>query len=75
MKNELLTFRKDQNRIQNTKIHASNDGNMVVEIGGYNVTDSTNTKQQRSFMSLLKEGQQVHLHQRYGTSNTPLATD
>jgi hypothetical protein len=59
---ELLTFRKDQNRIRN--IHVSNDGNMVVEGQRYRLhKHKTNSGH---FMSLFKKGRQVHLHQRYG---------
>jgi hypothetical protein len=33
-------------------IHASNDGNMVVEIGGYQVKDSTDTKPTAAILSV-----------------------
>jgi hypothetical protein len=54
MKNELLTFRKDQNRIQTQEIHASNDGNMVVEIGDTTLPTPQTQNQQRSFYVYLK---------------------
>jgi hypothetical protein len=47
MKSELPS-RKDQNRIRNAEIHASNDGNMVVEIDTTLPTPQTQN-QQRSF--------------------------
>jgi hypothetical protein len=49
MKSELLTFRKDQNRIETQEIHASNDGNMVVEIGDTTLPTPQTQNQQRSF--------------------------
>jgi hypothetical protein len=42
--------RKDQNRIRNAKeTHASNDGNMVVEVGIQRYRLHKHKKQQRSF--------------------------
>jgi ketosteroid isomerase-like protein len=78
MKNELLTFPKGSKiEFETLEIHVSNDGNMVVEVGGYNVTDSTNTKTNSGhFMSLFKkmDGKYICIRDM-GTSNTPLAID
>jgi hypothetical protein len=55
------------------KIHASNDGNMVVEIGGYKVKDSTDTKPTAAILSVyLKEGRKIHLPETWGSSDMPL---
>jgi hypothetical protein len=58
--------RKDQNRIRNARNTCFKRWKYG-EIGGYNVTDSTNTKPTAVILWVyLKEGRQVHLHQRYG---------
>jgi ketosteroid isomerase-like protein len=78
MQHELLTFPKGSKiAFETQEIHASNDGNMIVEIGGYNVMDSTNTKTNSgNFISLFekKNGKYICIREM-GTSNTPLATN
>src|SRR3970040_1188807 len=57
IKADLATFPKGAKISFETKeVHVSNDGNQVVEIGGYAVTDSTNTKMRTgNFMSLFEK--------------------
>ncbi len=63
MKEELATFPIGAKVSFETKeVHISNDGNQVVEIGGYTVVDSTNTKLMTgNFFSLFekKDGKYV----------------
>jgi len=57
MKEDLMTFPKGATISFETKeVHVANDGNQVVEIGGYTVVDSTNTKKMSgNFMSLFEK--------------------
>jgi uncharacterized protein (TIGR02246 family) len=75
MKSELLTFPKGSKiAFETQEVHVSNDGNMIVEIGRYNVIDSTNTKTNSGhFMSLFEKKDDKYICIRdMGTSNTPL---
>ncbi|TDE06126.1 YybH family protein [Flavobacterium hiemivividum] len=75
MNSELLTFPQDAKISFETKeIHPSNDGNMVVEIGGYKVTDASNKKiNSGNFISLFekKDGKYVCIRDM-GNSDMPL---
>lgn len=57
MKEDLMTFPKGATISFETKeVHVSNDGNQVVEVGGYTVVDSTNTKMMSgNFISLFEK--------------------
>jgi ketosteroid isomerase-like protein len=57
IKEDLATFPKAAKiSFQTKEVHISNDGNQVVEIGGYTVVDSTNTKMMSgNFMSLFEK--------------------
>lgn len=57
MKEDIMTFPKAAKISFETKeVHVANDGNQVVEIGGYTVVDSTNTKMMSgNFMSLFEK--------------------
>jgi uncharacterized protein (TIGR02246 family) len=73
--NELLTFPKDSKiSFETQEIHASNDGNMVVEIGGYEVKDSTDTKTNSGhFISLFEKKDGKYICTRdMGSSDMPL---
>lgn len=76
MKTELLTFPKGAKiAFETQEIHPSNDGNMIVEIGGYKVTDSTGTKLNSGhFMSLFekKDGKYICIRDM-GNSDMPVA--
>jgi hypothetical protein len=64
MKSELLTFPKDQNRIRNARNTCFKRWKYGSGNWGYNVTDSKHKTNSGHFMSLFKEGRQIH--QRYG---------
>jgi hypothetical protein len=49
MKSELLTFERIKIAFETQEIHASNDGNMVVEIGDTTLPTPQTQNQQRSF--------------------------
>jgi ketosteroid isomerase-like protein len=75
IKNELLTFPKGSKiAFETQEIHASNDGNMVVEIGGYQVKDSTDTKTNSGhFISLFEKKDGKYICTRdMGSSDMPL---
>jgi ketosteroid isomerase-like protein len=57
IKEDLATFPKAAKISFETKeVHISNDGNQVVEIGGYTIADSTNIKMMSgNFMSLFEK--------------------
>jgi len=57
MKQDLATFPKGAKiSFQTKEVHVANDGNQVVEIGGYTVVDSTNTTMMSgNFMSLFEK--------------------
>jgi ketosteroid isomerase-like protein len=57
IKEDLATFPKAAKiSFQTKEVHVANDGNQVVEIGGYTVVDSTNTKMMSgNFMSLFEK--------------------
>jgi ketosteroid isomerase-like protein len=57
MMEDLKTFPKDAKISFKTKeVHVSNDGNQVVEIGGYQIDDATNsTMMSGNFMSLFEK--------------------
>jgi ketosteroid isomerase-like protein len=57
IKEDLATFPKAAKiSFQTKEVHISNDGNQVVEIGGYTVIDSTSTKMMSgNFMSLFEK--------------------
>jgi len=57
IKEGLATFPKGaKTSFQTREVHLANDGNQVVEIGGYTVVDSTNTKMMSgNFMSLFEK--------------------
>ncbi|SDW86751.1 YybH family protein [Flavobacterium degerlachei] len=57
MREDLMTFPKSATISFETKeVHVANDRNQVVEIGGYTVVDSTNTKMMSgNFMSLFEK--------------------
>ncbi|WP_413999012.1 YybH family protein [Flavobacterium sp. W1B] len=57
IKEELAKFPKGAKITFKTKeVHIANDGNQVVEVGGYQVSDSTNTKMMSgTFMSLFEK--------------------
>jgi uncharacterized protein (TIGR02246 family) len=57
MKQDLATFPKGAKiSFQTKEVHVANDGNQVLEIGGYSVVDSTNTKMMSgNFMSLFEK--------------------
>lgn len=63
IKEELKNFPKGVKiAFKTNEVHVSNDGNQVVEIGGYQVMDSTNTKMMSgNFISLFekKDGKYV----------------
>lgn len=74
IKEDLATFPQGAKISFETKeVHVSNDGNQVVEIGGYTVTDSTNTKMRTgNFMSLFEKRDGKYLCIRdMGTSDMP----
>ncbi|SEA00465.1 Ketosteroid isomerase homolog [Flavobacterium gillisiae] len=75
MKTELLTFPKGAKiAFETQEIHPSNDGNMLVEIGGYKVTDSTGTKVNSGhFISLFekKDGKYICIRDM-GNSDMPM---
>jgi hypothetical protein len=66
MKSELLTFQRIKIAFETQEIHASNDGNMVVEVGDTTLPTPKHKTNSGHFMSLFKKGRQVHLHQRWG---------
>lgn len=74
MKEELMTFPKGATISFETKeVHISNDGNQVVEIGGYQVVDSTNTKiMSGNYISLFekREGKYICIRDM-GNSDMP----
>ncbi|PKH66162.1 nuclear transport factor 2 family protein [Flavobacterium sp. ALD4] len=75
IKNELLTFPKGSKiAFETQEIHASNDGNMLVEIGGYQVKDSTDTKTNSGhFISLFEKKDGKYICTRdMGSSDMPL---
>ncbi|CAM2772127.1 YybH family protein [Flavobacterium frigoris] len=76
MKTELLTFPKGAKiAFETQEIHPSIDGNMVVEIGRYKVTDSTDTKiNSGHFISLFekKDGKYICIRDM-GNSDMPMA--
>ena len=76
MKTELLTFPKGAKiAFETQEIHPSNDGNMIVEIGGYKVIDSTGTKLNSGhFISLFekKDGKYICIRDM-GNSDMPVA--
>tara|TARA_R110000851_G_scaffold203501_1_gene355333 strand:+ start:26 stop:520 length:495 start_codon:yes stop_codon:yes gene_type:complete len=75
IKNELLTFPKGSKiAFETQEIHASNNGNMVVEIGGYQVKDSTDTKTNSGhFISLFEKKDGKYICTRdMGSSDMPL---
>lgn len=57
IREDLMTFPKSAAISFETKeVHVANDGNQVVEIGGYTVVDSTNTKMMSgNFISLFEK--------------------
>jgi ketosteroid isomerase-like protein len=57
IKEDLMTFPKGATISFETKeVHVATDGNQVVEIGGYQVVDSTNTKMMSgNFISLFEK--------------------
>lgn len=57
IKEELAKFPKGAKiAFKTNEVHVSNDGNQVVEIGGYQVMDSTNTKMMSgNFISLFEK--------------------
>lgn len=75
MKSELLTFPKEAKITFETKeVHPSNDGNLVVEIGGYKVTDASDKKiNSGNFISLFekKDGKYVCIRDM-GSSDMPV---
>jgi hypothetical protein len=72
MKNELLTFPKDQNRIRNARNTCFKrwkyGGKLGIQRYRLHKHKKTNSGH---FMSLFKEGRQVHLHDM-GTSNNAI---
>ncbi|MEZ7498842.1 nuclear transport factor 2 family protein [Flavobacterium sp. Arc3] len=75
MKSELLTFPIGAKiAFETQEIHPSNDGNMVVEIGGYKVTDSTDTKiNSGHFISLFEKRDGKYVCTRdMGNSDMPM---
>jgi ketosteroid isomerase-like protein len=57
IKEDLATFPKGAKiSFQTREVHVANEGSQVVEIGGYTVVDSTNTKMMTgNFMSLFEK--------------------
>jgi uncharacterized protein (TIGR02246 family) len=77
IKNELLNFPKGSVIAYETQeVHPSNDGNMVVEIGGYTVTDSTGVKTNMGhFISVFEKQDGKYICTRdMGSSDMPLAS-
>ncbi|UQD54856.1 DUF4440 domain-containing protein [Flavobacterium sp. K5-23] len=75
MMEDLKTFPKDAKISFETKeIHVSNDGNQVVEIGGYQVDDAKNSKMMSgNFMSLFekRDGKYICIRDM-GNSDMPM---
>jgi ketosteroid isomerase-like protein len=75
IKEDLATFPKGAKISFITKeVHVSNDGNQVVEIGGYAIVDSTNTKMKTgNFISLFEKKDGKYLCIRdMGSSDMPI---
>lgn len=74
IKEDLATFPKGAKiSFATQEVHVSNDGNQVVEIGGYTVVDSTNTKMRTgNFISLFekKDGKYMCIRDM-GSSDMP----
>jgi ketosteroid isomerase-like protein len=76
MKDELLSFPKGAKIAFTTQeVHPSNDGNMVVEIGGYKVSDSADVKiTSGHFISLFEKKDGKYICTRdMGNSDMPMA--
>lgn len=76
MKIELATFPKGAKiAFETQEIHPSNDGNIVVEIGGYKVTDSADVKiTSGHFISLFEKKDGKYICTRdMGNSDMPMA--
>jgi hypothetical protein len=69
---EKITHLPKGQKIETQEIHASNDGNMVVEMG-IQQTQQTQNQQRPFYESIWKKGRKIHLHQRYGKFRHALA--